>query len=248
VTSLLALALGAARVRRHARRPADVGLAPYGRSAGGDLPVTDVPPPAAARAGAIGILRQVAGGPGVLGAGRNVLRLRLVDERPHPDPPDPAAHDHGMPATTAASLLALVGVFDMIGTVASGWLSDRVDPRLLLLAYYGLRGLSLLGFPALLGPHVDPPLMLFIVFYGLDWVATVPPTVVLVRQWFGAERAGVVFGWVFASHMIGGSSRPRFAGYLRETSGAYTSSFLTAGGLCLVAAVAIVLLPRRVAA
>jgi predicted MFS family arabinose efflux permease len=158
----------------------------------------------------------------------------------------PAAHDHGMPATTAASLLALVGVFDMVGTVASGWLSDRVDPRLLLLGYYGLRGLSLLAFPALLGPHVDPPLMLFIVFYGLDWVATVPPTVLLVRQWFGAERAGVVFGWVFASHMIGGSIAAGFAGYLRQTSGAYTSSFLTAGGLCLVAAVAIMMLPRRV--
>ena len=150
-----------------------------------------------------------------------------------------------MPATTAASLLALVGIFDMIGTVASGWLSDRVDARLLLLAYYGLRGLSLLAFPALLGPHVDPPLMLFIVFYGLDWVATVPPTVMLVRQWFGAERAGVVFGWVFAAHMIGGGIAAAFAGYLRQTSGAYTSSFLTAGALCLVAAVAIMMLPKR---
>jgi len=243
VTSLLALLLAPLVYAVMRDRPSDVGLAPYGAT----LPVMDVPPPAASRTGALGVLREVAGAPAfwvlagtffVCGWSTNgLIQTHLV----------PAAHDHGMPATAAASLLALVGVFDMVGTVASGWLSDRVDPRLLLLAYYGLRGLSLLAFPALLGPHVDPPLMLFIVFYGLDWVATVPPTVVLVRQWFGAGRAGVVFGWVFASHMIGAGIGAVFAGYLRETSGAYTSSFLTAGGLCLVAAVAILLLPRRVA-
>jgi predicted MFS family arabinose efflux permease len=205
----------------------------------------DTPPPAAARAGAIGVLREVstswpfwvlAGTFFICGWSTNgLIQTHLI----------PAAHDHGMPATTAASLLALVGVFDMIGTVLSGWLSDRIDARLLLLAYYGLRGLSLLAFPSLFGPHVDPPLMLFIVFYGLDWVATVPPTVMLVRQWFGADRAGVVFGWVFAAHMIGGGIAAAFAGYLRQTSGAYTSSFLTAGALCLVAAVAIMMLPKR---
>jgi sugar phosphate permease len=222
-------------------RPSDVGLAPYGAT----TPAMDLPPPAAARVGAVGVLRQVWRAPAfwvlagtffICGWSTNgLIQTHLI----------PAAHDHGMPATTAASLLALIGVFDMIGTVASGWLSDRVDARLLLLGYYGLRGLSLLGFPALLGPHVDPPLMLFIVFYGLDWVATVPPTVMLVRQWFGAERAGVVFGWVFASHMVGGGIAAAFAGYLRQTSGAYTSSFVTAGALCLVAAVAIMMLPRR---
>jgi MFS family permease len=247
VTSLLALALVPLVYAVLRDRPSDVGLAPYGAAVPvADPPVMDVPPPAAARTGAIGVLRDVAGVPAfwvlagtffVCGWSTNgLIQTHLV----------PAAHDHGMAATTAASLLALVGVFDMIGTVASGWLSDRVDPRLLLLAYYGLRGLSLLAFPTLLGPHVDPPLMLFIVFYGLDWVATVPPTVMLVRHWFGAERAGVVFGWVFAAHMVGGGIAALFAGYLRETSGAYTSSFLTAGGLCLAAAVAVVLLPRRV--
>ena len=115
----------------------------------------------------------------------------------------PAAHDHGMPATTSASLLALIGIFDIAGTVASGWLTDRVDSRYLLFAYYGLRGLSLLVVPWLLAATVHPSLFVFIVFYGLDWVATVPPTVALCRQHFGVEKVGVVFGWVFASHMVG---------------------------------------------
>ena len=119
----------------------------------------------------------------------------------------PAAHDHGMPQTTAAGLLALIGVFDMVGTVASGWLTDKVDPRWLLFGYYGLRGLSLLFVPALLGPDIHPNLFLFIVFYGLDWVATVPPTIALCRRHFGVARSGVVFGWVFASHMVGAGWR-----------------------------------------
>ncbi len=92
----------------------------------------------------------------------------------------PAAHDHGMPETTAAGLLALIGVFDLVGTIASGWLTDKVDPRFLLCGYYGLRGLSLLFVPALLGPAIAPNLFVFIIFYGLDWVATVPPTIALV--------------------------------------------------------------------
>ena len=97
----------------------------------------------------------------------------------------PAAHDHGMPETTSAGLLALIGIFDIIGTVASGWLTDKVDSRYLLFGYYFLRGLSLLVVPVLLGPHVHPSLFLFIVFYGLDWVATVPPTVALCRTTSG---------------------------------------------------------------
>jgi MFS family permease len=160
----------------------------------------------------------------------------------------PATHDHGMPATTSATLLALIGVFDVVGTVASGWLTDRVDSRYLLLAYYGLRGLSLLAVPMLLGPHVEPTLFLFVLFYGLDWVATVPPTVALCRQHFGLERSGVVFGWVFASHMIGAGVAASFAGWIRTTQGDYLLAWLTAGGLCLAAAVACLLIPREPAA
>ncbi len=157
----------------------------------------------------------------------------------------PAAHDHGMPATTSASLLALIGIFDIVGTVASGWLTDRTDARYLLVGYYFLRGCSLLLVPALLGPHVQPSLFLFIVFYGLDWVATVPPTVALCRQHFGLERSGVVFGWVFASHMVGAGVAASYAGWIREWRGDYFAAWMTAGVLCVVAAGACLLIPRR---
>ncbi len=148
----------------------------------------------------------------------------------------PAAHDHGMPATTAANLLALIGIFDIIGTVASGWLTDRVDSRYLLAAYYGLRGLSLLAVPAVLGPSVQPPLFFFIIFYGLDWVATVPPTVALCRQHFGVVRSGVVFGWVFAAHMVGAGVAATYAGLVRQHLGDYEVAWWTAGALCVFAA------------
>lgn len=157
----------------------------------------------------------------------------------------PAAHDHGMPASTSASLLALIGIFDIVGTVASGWLTDRVDSRYLLCGYYFFRGGSLLVVPWLLGPLVHPSLFLFIVFYGLDWVATVPPTVALCRQHFGIEKAGVVFGWVFAAHMVGAGVAASFAGWIREWRGDYFGAWLTAGALCLLAAAACVAIPKR---
>ncbi len=157
----------------------------------------------------------------------------------------PAAHDHGMPATTSASLLALIGVFDIVGTVASGWLTDRVDSRYLLFTYYFFRGLSLLVVPWLLADTVHPSLFVFIVFYGLDWVATVPPTVALCRQHFGIERSGVVFGWVFASHMVGAGVAASFAGWVRQVNGDYFSAWMTAGGLCLGAAALCLLIPRH---
>lgn len=142
-----------------------------------------------------------------------------------------AAHDHGMPATTSVGLLALVGVFDVVGTLASGWLTDRVDPRWLLGAYYGFRGLSLLWVDAVLGPSVAPGLWVFIVFYGLDWVATVPPTVALCRTHFGLDRSAVVFGWVFASHMVGAGIGASVAGWIRTADGSYHHAWLLAGVL-----------------
>jgi MFS family permease len=157
----------------------------------------------------------------------------------------PAAHDHGMPPTTAANLLALIGIFDIVGTIGSGWLTDRVDPRNLLLLYYGLRGLSLLVVPSVLGSAVDPPLFLFIVFYGLDWVATVPPTVALCRDHFGREQSGLVFGWVFASHMVGAGLAASFAGAVREHTGDYRLAWLTAGMLCILAALSLFTIRRR---
>ena len=156
----------------------------------------------------------------------------------------PAAHDHGLPATTSASLLALVGLFDIVGTIASGWLTDRVDSRYLLFVYYFFRGLSLLAVPYLLADTVHPSLFLFIVFYGLDWVATVPPTVALCRQHFGIEKAGVVFGWVFAAHMVGAGVAASYAGWIRQVNGDYYVAWLTAGGLCIAAAAAVLMIPR----
>ena len=151
----------------------------------------------------------------------------------------PAAHDHGMPATTAAGLLAVVGMFDFVGTILSGYLTDKVDSVILLVFYYGLRGLALLTVPFVLGPNVEPPLLFFIVFYGLDWIATVPPTVELCRKHFGLQKSPMVYGWVFASHMVGAAIAASFAGAIRDIQGDYFIAWITAAVLCLVAAVAV---------
>lgn len=147
----------------------------------------------------------------------------------------PSAHDHGMATTTAAGLLAVVGIFDIVGTVFSGWLTDRVNPRILLAAYYALRGVSLLFLPSLLSAEVQPSIIVFIVIYGLDWVATVPPTIALCREVFGAQGP-LVFGWVFAAHQIGAGIASVLAGIVRDHTGQYTFAWLAAAGLCAVAA------------
>ncbi|MFJ2032744.1 MFS transporter [Streptosporangium sp. NPDC087985] len=156
----------------------------------------------------------------------------------------PAAHDHGMAEPTAAGLLALVGIFDVAGTIASGWLSDKVDSRILLGAYYGLRGLSLMILPSLFGATAEPSMLVFIIFYGLDWVATVPPTVALCRQIYGAEGA-VVFGWVFASHQVGAAVAAVGAGLTRDHFGAYDLAWYVAGFLCLIAALMSLAIARK---
>ncbi|WP_207757386.1 MFS transporter [Nonomuraea cypriaca] len=147
----------------------------------------------------------------------------------------PAAHDHGMAEPVAASLLAVIGIFDIAGTVASGWLSDKIDPRVLLGVYYGLRGLSLMVLPGLFAATTEPSMLIFIVFYGLDWVATVPPTVALCRRIYGADGA-VVFGWVFGSHQVGAAFAAIGAGLTRDHLGAYDLAWYGAGALCLLAA------------
>lgn len=157
----------------------------------------------------------------------------------------PAADDFGMSATLAATLLAMIGAFDIIGTVASGWLTDRVDSRILLALYYAGRGLALFALPVAIGPDIGLGLWFFIIFYGLDWVATVPPTVALCRQHFGVERSGVVFGWVFASHMVGAGAGATLAGVLRTEQGSYLSSWFIAAILCLVAAASVLTIPKH---
>ena len=156
----------------------------------------------------------------------------------------PSAHDHGMQETTAAGLLALVGIFDIVGTIASGWLTDRFNPRVLLAVYYAFRGLGLLVLPFLLSATVQPPIIIFVVIYGLDWVATVPPTVALCREIFGKDGP-IVFGWVFASHQVGAAIAAFSAGLIRDTTGEYSIAWFGAAGLCIVAAVVSIGISRK---
>ncbi|MFI5779680.1 MFS transporter [Nocardia sp. NPDC051570] len=156
-----------------------------------------------------------------------------------------AAHDHGMPITTAASLMVLVGIFDIVGTVLSGWLTDRIDSRYLLVAYYTLRGVSLLFLPSLLGPTAAPSMWVFIIFYGLDWIATVPPTVALCREHFG-DDAPIAFCWVFTSHQLGAAIAATGVGIIRDVQGSYNLAWYLAGGLCAIAAVMSLAIRRKI--
>jgi sugar phosphate permease len=158
----------------------------------------------------------------------------------------PASVEHGLTEVTAAGMLATMGIFDLIGTTGSGWLSDRVDPRKLLVWYYMFRGIALLFLPSAYDAGV-PALAAFVVFYGLDWVATVPPTVRLVADRFGKDRVGPVFGWVFAAHQFGGSLAAFAAGALHTWLGDYLVAFMTAGALCLLAAGMVIALSRPAA-
>ena len=154
-----------------------------------------------------------------------------------------ACIDNGLPAVKGASLLALMGVFDLVGTTASGWLSDRYDNRLLLFMYYGLRGLALLYLPY--SGYAPLGLFVFAVFYGLDWIATVPPTSRLTAQAFGPQDAPVVFGWVVAGHQLGAAVAAYGAGVLREALGTYTVAYFTAGAFCVLAALMVTSIGRR---
>ena len=142
--------------------------------------------------------------------------------------------DAGMGPVPAASVLAMMGAFDLVGTIASGWLSDRYDNRKLLFWYYGLRGLSLFWLPY--SEFTLYGLSLFALFYGLDWIATVAPTVKLVAQQFGREKAGLVFGWIFAAHQLGAATAAFGAGRIRTLMMTYNPALFAAGAACLLAA------------
>uniref|UniRef100_UPI00404A991C MFS transporter n=1 Tax=Candidatus Planktophila sp. TaxID=2175601 RepID=UPI00404A991C len=158
----------------------------------------------------------------------------------------PAAHDHGMMETVAASLLALIGVFDLIGTIASGYLTDKFDPRKLLFFYYFLRGLSLFLLPVILFRTVHPSTLVFVIFYGLDWVATVPPTIMLCRTVLGPDRGMVVYGWVYAAHQIGASVAALGAAILRVKLGDYALAFYISGAFCLLSAVLVLRIAKNI--
>jgi predicted MFS family arabinose efflux permease len=155
----------------------------------------------------------------------------------------PLCHDFGVATVTASGILALMGAFDFVGTILSGWLSDRYDNRALLFWYYGLRGLSLLALPytnfSLYG------LSIFAVFYGLDWIATVPPTVKMTGQTFGRETGPVVFGWVFLAHQLGSATAAFGGGISRDELLTYLPAFAAAGIACLVASIAVLTIRRR---
>jgi MFS family permease len=158
----------------------------------------------------------------------------------------PMCRDYGIPNIQAAYVLAIIGAFDFIGTIASGWLSDRYDNRWLLFWYYGLRGISLILLPYSGFSFIG--LMVFGVFYGLDWVATVPPTVRLTANGFGRERAPLLFGWIFASHQIGSAVAAVGAGMSRDALASYLPAFFIAGVACLLAAALVIMLRRPAAA
>jgi sugar phosphate permease len=154
----------------------------------------------------------------------------------------PLCHDFGIETIAASGILATIGAFDFIGTIGSGWLSDRYDSRWLLFWYYGLRGLSLL-----LLPFTDFSfygLSIFAIFYGLDWIATVPPTVRMSTQTFGREKGPVVFGWVFMAHQLGAATAAVGAGITRDMLATYLPAFAFAGVACVVTALAVLLLRK----
>jgi sugar phosphate permease len=152
--------------------------------------------------------------------------------------------DFGMPAVDSASVLAMMGIFDFVGTIASGWLSDRYDCRWLLFSYYGLRGLSLVWLPS--STFSIFGLSIFAMFYGLDWIATVPPTVRISAGVFGREKGGLVFGWVFMAHQLGAAVAAFGAGLSRSELSTYLPAFYVAGGACMLAAlIALAAKPRR---
>ena len=218
-------------------RPSDLGLRPVGDDGTAPVPVT--PPATSIISAAFTALRDASktrvfwilfGTFFVCGASTNgLVQTHLI----------PMCADFGIPATASASLLAAMGIFDFVGTIASGWLSDRYSNRWLLFWYYGLRGLSLVFLP--FTDFSFYGLSLFAVFYGLDWIATVPPTVKLTAKHFGPERAAMVFGWVFVGHQLGSATAAFGAGLTRTLYESYLPAFFAAGILCLIAAAVMML-------
>lgn len=223
-------------------RPSDLGLRPFGDKGTEPLPA---PPPSTGSitAVALGTLRDASKSRAfwilfatffVCGASTNgLVQVHLI----------PMCLDFGIPQVQAASLLAAMGIFDFFGTIMSGWLSDRYDNRYLLFWYYGLRGLSLIFLP--FSDFSFYGLSIFAMFYGLDWIATVPPTVRLTAQKFGPERANLVFGWIFAGHQLGAGTAAFGAGLSRTVLQSYLPAFFVAGALCVFAALIVLALSRQ---
>jgi len=222
-------------------RPASVGLAPYG--ADPHEPPSAPPPRTGMIAATFGVLRRAAGTRVfwylfatffVCGFTTNgLIGTHLIA----------LCGDHGIAEVQAAGLLALMGIFDLVGTTGSGWLTDRYDPRKLLFVYYSLRGLSLMALPY--SDFSFYSLSIFAIFYGLDWIATVPPTLRLANEAFGERDAPVVFGWIVAGHQLGAATAAWMGGFVRETTGSYLLAFVLSGATGLVAAFIALMIRRR---
>jgi MFS family permease len=223
-------------------RPSDLGLRPFGDEGTEPLPAPPVNH-GSITAVALGTLRDASKSRAfwilfatffVCGASTNgLVQVHLI----------PMCLDFGIPQVQAASLLAAMGIFDFFGTIMSGWLSDRYDNRYLLFWYYGLRGLSLIFLP--FSDFSFYGLSIFAMFYGLDWIATVPPTVRLTAQKFGPERANLVFGWIFAGHQLGAGTAAFGAGLSRTLLSSYLPAFFVAGALCVFASLMVLGLARQ---
>ena len=214
--------------------PADVGLRPRGVTEGAIVPTLPADRGVMRRAIRTSDFWFLAGTFFVCGATSN----GLVGQHfiPH-------AVDHGFTAVAASGALAVMGFFNFVGTIASGWLTDRWDPRKLLLIYYGFRGVSLLFLPFI---HDAVSIGAFAVLFGLDYIATVPPTVALVADRFGRHNVGIVYGWVFAAHMLGAAIAAWAAGVVRENVGDYAAAFVAAGWIAIVAGFAALAIRRPV--
>jgi sugar phosphate permease len=210
--------------------PADLGLQPYGGAVPAASPARPVvagrgEPPIILRAVRVPEFWLLSGSFFICGASSNgLVGTHLI----------PHSIDHGIPQVTAASVVALMGGMNFVGTVASGWLTDRYDPRKLLLCYYGFRGLSLLLLPFL---TTFQSLTIFAILFGLDYIATVPPTATLVADIFGRRHVGAVFGWVFCAHQFGAALAAYLGGWVRTALGDYTLAFMVAGALAMTAGV-----------
>jgi sugar phosphate permease len=219
--------------------PADLGLQPFGAvpsaaAIAPHSPAAGSATPASIAGAAVSALREASRNPTfwilfgtffICGASTNgLIQTHFI----------PLCSDMGLPEIAAASVLATMGVFDFIGTVASGWLSDRFNPARLLFWYYGLRGLSLIYLP--FAAYSYSGLSMFALFYGLDWIATVPPTVNLTVKTFGRDKANLVFGWIFAGHQLGAASAALGAGISRTVLQSYLPAFFVSGALCIIAA------------
>jgi len=220
-------------------RPNDLGLRRYGES---DADLAPHPSPALAPLAALRLATRsrafwvLAGTFFICGASTNgLIGTHLIA----------ACHDVGIPQVRSAQLLAMMGIFDIAGTTASGWLTDRYSSRYLLFTYYTLRGLSLLYLPVTLAHTSSNGLGLFAIFYGLDWVATVPPTVRLTSEAFGRENTGVIYGWIAASHQLGASLAAFGAGAIRTGLGDYNAAFWIAGTLCALAGLSFLTVDRK---